>query len=79
MKCVYFCCVKSWGNTFVYRFFFSKVFDSIQREKMEQMLLAFGLPKETTITIILLYKCMKVVVCLPDGNIVFFDIIAEVL
>ena len=35
---------------------FTKVFDSIHREKMEQILLAYGLPKETVAAIMILYS-----------------------
>ena len=38
----------------------SKVFDSIHRWKMEQIRLAYGLPKETVATIMMLYKNTKV-------------------
>ena len=46
---------------------------------MDQILLAFGLPKETVTTIMILYKNTKVMVCLPNGNPDFFDIFPEVL
>ena len=58
---------------------FSKAFDSIHRGKMEQTLLAYGLPKETVAAIMMLYKNTKVNVRSPDGNTDFFDIIADVL
>ena len=35
---------------------FFKAFDSIHREKMEQILLVYGLPKETVTAIMMLYK-----------------------
>ena len=38
---------------------FSKAFDSIHRGKMEQILLTYGLPKETVATIMMLYKKHK--------------------
>ena len=38
---------------------FSKAFDSIHWGKMEQVLLAYGLPKETVAAIIMLYKTQK--------------------
>ena len=53
---------------------FSKTFDSIPRGKMEQILLAFGLPKEFVITIMMLYNNMKVMVPLPNGNTDVFEI-----
>ena len=39
---------------------YSKVFDSIHRGKIEQILLAYGLPKETVAAIMMLYKNTKV-------------------
>ena len=39
---------------------FCWAFDSIHRGKMEQILLAYGLPKETITAIMILYKNMKV-------------------
>ena len=41
-------------------FDFSKTFDSIHRGKMEQILLAYGLPKETVEAKMMLFKNMKV-------------------
>ena len=60
---------------------FSKVFDSIHRRNMEQILLAYGLPKETVTAMntIMLYRNMKAKVCPLDGDTDFFDIVAEVL
>ena len=46
---------------------------------MEQILLAYGLPKETIAAIMMLYKNSKVKVCSPDGGTDYFDIIAGVL
>ena len=39
---------------------FTKAFDSIHRGKMEQILLAYGLPKETVAAIMMLYRNTKV-------------------
>ena len=50
---------------------FAKAFDSIHRRKMEQILLANGLPDETVAAIMMLYRNAKVKVC--------FDIVAGVL
>ena len=58
---------------------FSKAFDSIHRRKMEQILLAYGLPKETITAIMILYKNTKTKVCSPGGDRDFFDIVAGVL
>ena len=46
---------------------------------MEQILLAYGLPKETVTTKMMLNINMKVKVCSPDGETDFFDIAAGVL
>ena len=58
---------------------FTKAFDSIHREKMEQILLAYGIPKETVATITILYRNTKVKVRSPDGDTEYFDIIAGIL
>ena len=58
---------------------FSKAFDTEHRGKMEQILLAYGLPKETVVAIMMLYKNAKVKVGLPDGDTDYFDIVAGVL
>ena len=58
---------------------FSKAFDSIHREKVEQILLAYGLPKETVAAIVMLYRKMKVKVRFPDGDTGYFEIVAAVL
>ena len=47
---------------------FTKAFDSIHRGKMEQILLAYGLPKETVAAIMTLYRNTKVKVRSPDGD-----------
>ena len=44
--------------------------------KMEQILLAYGLLKETVIAIMMLYKNTKIKVCSPDGDTDYFDIVA---
>ena len=58
---------------------FSKVFDSIHRGKMEQILLAYGLSRKTVTAIMMPYKNTIVKVCLSDGDAFFFDIVAGVL
>ena len=47
---------------------FTKAFDFIHRGKMEQILLAYGLPKETVAAITILYRNTKVKVRSPDGD-----------
>ena len=54
-------------------------FDSNLRRKMEKILLAYGLPKETVAAIMILYRNTKVKVRLPDGDTEYFDIVAGVL
>ena len=46
---------------------------------MEQILLAYGLPKETVAAITILNRNTKVKVCSPDGDTEYFDIVAGVL
>ena len=58
---------------------FSKAFDSILGGKMELIVLAYGLTKETVTAIMMLYKSTKVKVRSPDGDTDFFDIVAGVL
>ena len=58
---------------------FTKAFDSIHRGKMEQILLAYGLPKETITAIMIPYTNTKVKVRSPDGDTDYFDIVAGVL
>ena len=58
---------------------FSKTLDSIYRGKMEQILLANGLPKENVAAIRMLYKNTKVKVRSLDGDTDYFDIVAGVL
>ena len=47
--------------------------------KMELILLAYGLPKETVAAIMILYRNTKVKVRSPDGDTKYFDIVAGVL
>ena len=58
---------------------FTKAFDSIHRGNIEQILLAYGLPKETVAAITIPYRNTKVKVRSPDGDTEYFDIIAGVL
>ena len=44
-----------------------------------QILLAYGLPKETVAAIMILYRNTKVKVRSPDGDTEYFDIVAGVL
>ena len=58
---------------------FTKAFDSIHKGKMEQILLAYGLPKETVTAIVILHRNTRVKVRSPDGDTDYFDIVAGVL
>ena len=58
---------------------FTKSFDSIHRGRMEQIFLAYSLPKETVAAIMMLHRNTKVKVRSPDGDTVYFDIVAGVL
>ena len=58
---------------------FTKAFNSIHRGKMEQILLAYGIPKENVAAITILYRNTKVKVQSPDGDTEYFDIVAGVL
>ena len=46
---------------------------------MEQIPLAYGLPKETGAVIAILHRKTKVKVCSPNGDTEYFDIVAGVL
>ena len=58
---------------------FSKAFDSIHRGKMKQILLAYGLPKETIAAIMILYKNTNVKIRSPGGDTDYLDIVTAVL
>ena len=58
---------------------FSKVFDSTDQSKMEQILEAYGIPNEIIKAIMIMYKNTQAFVRSPDGDTEFFDIIAGVL
>ena len=46
---------------------------------MKQIILAYGIPKETVAAITILYRNTKVKVQSPDGDTEYFDIVAGVL
>ena len=46
---------------------------------MEEILLAYGIPKETVAAITILYRNTQVKVQSPDGNTEYFDIVAGIL
>ena len=53
---------------------FTEAFDSIHRGKMEEILPAYGQPKETVAAITILYRDTKVKVRSPDGDTEYFHI-----
>ena len=58
---------------------FTKAFDSIHWGKMEQILLAYGLPEESIAVIMMLYRNTQIKFRSPDGDTDYFDIVAGVL
>ena len=58
---------------------FAKAFGYIHRRKIEQILLAYDLPKETIAAIMMIYKNTVVKVRFPDGDTDYFNIVACVL
>ena len=58
---------------------FTKVFDSIHRGKIDQILLEYCLRKDTVAAIMMLYRNTKVKVRSPVGDTDYFDIVAGVL
>ena len=58
---------------------FTKAFDSIHSGKMDQILLAYGLRKETVAAITILYRNTDVKVRSPDGDTGYFETVAGVL
>ena len=58
---------------------FNRAFDSTHRGKMEQILLAYDIPKETVAAIMMLYKNTKVKVRSPERDTDYFYIVAGVL
>ena len=71
-------CKKNFAKTISVVDFF-KAFDSIHRRKMDQVLLANSLLKETVASIMMLNKNSKVKVRSQNGDKDYFDIVASVL
>ena len=67
-------CYKPWGDTLVRRFLQS--IDSIHKEKMERILLAYGLPRETVRALMILYSNTKVKVRSTDVDTDFSGSVA---
>ena len=57
----------------------TNAFHSMHKRKMEQILLVYGLPKETVAVIMMLYRNTEVKVRSPDGYTDYFDIVPGVL
>ena len=76
---------KYWPSVESLRAYGQKIYErhyylsTLPRGKMEQILLAYGLSKETVAAITILYRNTKVKVRSPDGDIEYFDIVAGVL
>ena len=62
-----------------YLFYNVTIKNNWNKGKMEQILLAYGIPKETVAAITILYRNTKVKVRSPDGDTEYFDIVAGVL
>ena len=58
---------------------FSKAFNSIDRNKMRDILLAYGMPKEVVNAIMILYINTRAMVRSPDGDTYLFKITTGVL
>ena len=69
---------ESWGNSTVHKFH-QGIQLHIQRGKIEQFLLVYGLPKETVSIIMMLYRNTKATVCSSDEDTSFFGIVTSVL
>ena len=57
---------------------FKKACDSIHHEKMEKILVAYGIPEKLVAAIMKLYEGTKSKVVSPDGDTALFDIKAGV-
>ena len=53
---------------------FSQAFDSIHREKMKDILIIYSIPTEIINIILMLYKNIRSMVRLPDGDTPFSNI-----
>ena len=56
----------------------TKAFNSIHRRKMDQILLAYCLLKETVAAIMMLYRNTKVNARSPNGDVDYFYVVAGV-
>ena len=75
-----FCTVYDWRPSFLdWNQYKITQYALTSNKTMEQILLAYGLPKETVAAIMILYRNTKVKVRSPDGDTEYFDIVAGVL
>ena len=58
---------------------FRKAFDSVHRDKMMNILSAYGIPDELAKAISLLYENTRAKILSPNGDTEFFDTLADVL
>ena len=58
---------------------FQKAFDTINRKKMKEILLKYGIPEEAVCAIMMLYKNTRSMVRSPDGDTNYFEITTGVL
>ena len=58
---------------------FAKAFDSIDRLKMENILIIYGIPKDIVNAIMMLYRNTSAMVRSPDGDTPYFEITTGVL
>ena len=58
---------------------FSKAFDTINRKKMKELLIQYGIPEETVEAIMMLNNNTRSMIRSPDGDTPFFEINTGVL
>ena len=58
---------------------FSKALYTINRKKMKEILIKYGISEEKVNAIMILYNNTRSMVCSPDGDIPFFEITTGVL
>ena len=57
----------------------TKAFDTINRKKMKEILIKYGIPEETANAIMMLYNNTRAMVRSPDGDTLFFQITTGML
>ena len=72
--------IKAKNLTYVLTFVdFKKAFDLMNREKLFDILKAYGIPDQIIIATVSMYYNIEAKVCSPDGETNFFTIYAGVL